>query len=132
MYEIFDTEKTPRQYDSLSPNSILKKVTDGYPKIPFVTIRRYKKYFDGSKYRCFEIQLFETDVNKPTSMHTIRLKHGTFTGLRKIYVNDVLIIKEYKFFDNGSEHILDIANRKFKLIIATNFYKYKYYLDPLP
>jgi len=54
--------------------------------------------------------------------HVIVLKHGQFSGKRKITIDGVMVHDSRKFLDNGSQHEFDIENpghptRKLKVVI---------------
>jgi len=74
------------------------------------------------------------EINIAGNSHTIRLKHGYFSGKREIWLDGQTIVKDRKLFDSGSIHQFSIDSSSCELGIYTNGITFGYHLllDGLP
>ena len=69
---------------------------------------------------------WEFDIDN--QQHSVRLFHGYWSGKRKIWVDDELILETQKLLDNGSRHSFLVTEHPCEVYIITNGITCSYYL----
>lgn len=69
---------------------------------------------------------WEIDIDN--QRHTIRLYHGGWSGKRRIWVDDELIVEAQNLIDGGSRHAFLIAKHPCEVGITTNGVTFDYHL----
>ena len=60
-------------------------------------------------------------------MNFIELQHNTITGVRTIYINDLLYVSSgFRLIDKGSVHNIDIDNNTYSICILLDKFDFKY------
>jgi len=68
------------------------------------------------------------EFNIDNQQHTVRLFHGGWSGKRKIWVDDALIVEAQNLIDGGSRHSFLVAGHPCEVGITTNGITFDYYL----
>jgi len=85
----------------------------------------------GARPKDIPINKVMGDTPELRVVFTIKLTHTKVTGLRKITVNNEVLHRSHKFFDNGSEHVFEIGPLPAHLLIKheSGGFRYELTLD---